>query len=276
MKKLLCIAGLVLGMTACNKEDNALERDEVSFRKLEAYSSTEVNNTKVGETKALTTWQELETFAGKEVADYYKRNGGINFDKQQVILSKMMFYREPLVTQTLVLNGNYLNYSLEIGKGKSSVPVGVFWVGVVYQKLKKYDLKAKIQVLEQHTTPYGHWTLEKIVDLNTSEMRLPKDGNGVPTDQPYYRLILEESGKLEGKNLTNTLNGNFELYRPLHLIDISESGLVTTKVFEPVLGDGYLYHGKLVGSLLYAVEDGKLYLFYDNATKCFVFKRNEA
>ncbi|MBW3519765.1 hypothetical protein [Flavobacterium sp. NKUCC04_CG] len=274
MKKLLYLAGFLLGMAACNKED--VEQDAFSYRTLEVFSSTEVNNTKIGDAKVLSTWQELESFAGKEVADFYKRNSGIiNFDEQQVILSKMMFYREPLVTQTLVLNGRQLNYSLEIGKGKNSIPAGVFWVGVVYQKLKKLELKAKIEILEPSITPYGYWVLEKIADLNTLEMRLPKDGNGMPTDQPYYRLKLEESGKLEGKNLTNTLNGNFELYRPLHLIDIDESRLVTTEVFEPILGDGYLYHEKLAGSLLYTVEDGKLYLFYDNATKCFIFKRFE-
>lgn len=276
MRKTLLIASLILGMTACNNDnDDATKQDEVSFRNLEIFSSTENNSTQIGASKIVNTWQELEDLAGREVADHYKEQGDINFDHQQLILTKMLYYREPLINQSLSLQGDRLHYSLEIDKGKDSKPIGVFWTGVVFDQLKTNQLQANIRVLPNNTTPYGMWSMEKIVDLNTSEMRLPKDWYGDPSDKALYFLKLKESRDIEAKNLSNTMNGSYEHYPSLNLIYIKEGGLVTTKVNESALGDGIFYHKNLSNSLLYRVEDGKLYLFFDEASKCFIFKRYE-
>lgn len=121
---------------------------------------------------------------------------------------------------------------------------------------------------------YGEWILFQIKNLETEEVRSPKDGNGIETNENLYFLTLQSDNILKGKTLVNEFSGNYKLEEKSVIKLIYTSINIASEVLEPKEGDGEYFLKNIEGDLIYQLQGENLYLFFDNSTKCFIFKSN--
>ncbi|TDS55302.1 META domain-containing protein [Myroides indicus] len=121
---------------------------------------------------------------------------------------------------------------------------------------------------------YGEWILFQIKNLETEKVRSPKDGNGIETNENLYFLTLQSDSILKGKTLANEFYGNYSIEDNSKVKLIHTKIDIVSEVLEPVNGDGEYFLKQIEGDLIYQLQGENLYLFFDNSTKCFIFKSN--